>query len=240
MTLANILVVDDETEIIDIIELYLNKAGYQVFRATTGEMAINLAVDKQPDLIILDIVLPDINGFQVTAKLADLGLSDIPVIFLSCRNEEETIVQGLHLGDDYVTKPFSPSELTARVEARLRRKRTTANPSSVAAANQQLLCFADLVIDLPAHSVRIRNTEVPLSTTEFKLLCLLVQNRHRVFSSEQLYELVWHTQGLDDVRTVMVHISNLRRKLEKFPDSKEYILTVRGAGYRFNHALSGS
>ncbi|CQR70821.1 Alkaline phosphatase synthesis transcriptional regulatory protein PhoP [Sporomusa ovata DSM 2662] len=239
MTLANILVVDDETEIIDIIELYLNKAGYQVFRATTGEMAIRLTADKHPDLIVLDIVLPDISGFQVTARLADLGLSDIPVIFLSCRNEEETIVQGLHLGDDYVTKPFSPSELTARVEARLRRKRATVNPS-VAAENQQQLCFADLVIDLPAHSVRIRNTEVPLSTTEFKLLCLLVQNRHRVFSSEQLYELVWHTQGLDDVRTVMVHISNLRRKLEIFPDSREYILTVRGAGYRFNHALSES
>lgn len=239
MALANILVVDDETEIIDIIELYLNKAGYQVFRATTGEMAINAAVHMRPDLIVLDIVLPDITGFQVTTKLADLGLSDIPVIFLSCRNEEETIVQGLHLGDDYVTKPFSPSELTARVEARLRRKRATASPS-VAAENQQQLCFADLVIDLLAHSVRIRNTEVPLSTIEFKLLYLLVQNRHRVFSTEQLYELVWHAQGLDDVRTVMVHISNLRRKLEIFPDSKEYILTVRGAGYRFNPTLSES
>ena len=239
MALANILVVDDETEIIDIIELYLNKAGYQVFRATTGEMAITLAVHKRPDLIVLDIVLPDINGFQVTTKLADLGLSDIPVIFLSCRNEEETIVQGLRLGDDYMTKPFSPSELTARVEARLRRKRATASPS-FAAETQQQLCFADIVIDLLAHSVRIRNTEVPLSTIEFKLLYLLVQNRHRVFSTEQLYELVWHAQGLDDVRTVMVHISNLRRKLEKFPDSKEYILTVRGAGYRFNPTLSES
>lgn len=233
MSLANILVVDDEQEIIDIIELYLHKAGYQVFRAATGKTALAAAVSQPPDLIILDIVLPDITGFQVSSQLANLGLNHIPIIFLSCRNEEDSIVEGLRLGDDYVTKPFSPGELVARVDARLRRKPAAGHNEPAA----HLLQFADLNIDFATHSVQVRNKEIPLSATEFKLLSVLVQNRHQVLSSEQLYEQIWHTQGLDDVRTVMVHISNLRKKLEQFPDSRQYILTIRGAGYRFNHSL---
>lgn len=225
----HILVVDDESEISDIIRLYLTKEGFLVTTATAGAQAIELVSQQAFDLAILDIILPEIDGLSLARQLRQT--TDLPVIFLSCKSEEEDKIAGLDIADDYVTKPFSPGELVARVKAHLRSK-TRGN------GGKHSISCEGLEIDLPGCSVYVQGAVVSLSTTEFQLLTLLACNPDRVYSAAQLFEIIWKAAGLDDARTVAVHISNLRKKIEPDPANPKYILTCRGFGYKFNKCLS--
>jgi len=225
-----ILVVDDEPEISRLIDLYLTRDGFQVLVAENGLRALQLAKGHRPDLVILDIVLPDLDGLEVCRKLR--REYSMPILFLSCKGEEPDKILGLSLGgDDYITKPFSPAELLARVKAHLRRNRL------VSQANKEtsLLQFPGLIIDLDSHVVLAEGTPVILSAKEFQLLALLAKSPNRVFSTDQLFHSIWDPLDLGDTRTVMVHISNLRKKIEPNPSSPVYIHTIRGAGYKFSY-----
>jgi DNA-binding response OmpR family regulator len=229
-----ILVVDDEVEIGELLDLYLTKEGYEVATALDGRQAMDIVTNEKIDLIILDVLLPGLDGIEVCSEIRKI--TDVPIVFLSCRGDDIDKVMGLVAGgDDYITKPFSPREIVARVKAHLRRYRMTA------AAREEpprVLRYRGLEIDLPACVVRVRGQEVYLSHKEFEVLSLLAQNPDKVFSADELFERLWQMQSLGDIRTVMVHISNVRKKIEKNPAAPEYILTVRGAGYKFNGSMA--
>ncbi|NPV93156.1 MAG: response regulator transcription factor [Firmicutes bacterium] len=222
-----ILVVDEEKEISDLIRLYLIREGYQVLVAGTGKQALELSHIHRPELIILDIVLPDLDGYEVCQKLRTR--STAPIIFLSCKDQSLDKVLGLEIGgDDYMTKPFDPAELTARVRAHLRRARV-GGPGQ-----NQLLEYPGLEIHLDFYTVRSQGANVILSAREFQILALLSQNPNRIFNAEQIYQLVWNESSPIDSKVVPVHISNLRKKIEPDPSRPRYILTVKGLGYKFN------
>jgi len=225
-----ILIVDDEPEITELISLYLVKEGFRVVIGADGFKALELTRTEKPDLIILDVLLPGLDGFEVCYELRKE--TDVPILFLSCKDQEMDKILGLGIGgDDYITKPFSPGELRARVKAQLRRAR-----QSVTQANQgQVLRFPGLEIDFGSYTVSANGAPVNLSSTEFLLLSAMAQNPNQVFSTAQLFNIVWKEKSLGDARTVMVHISNLRRKIESDPASPRYILTVRGIGYKFSY-----
>lgn len=229
-----ILIVDDEPDIGRLLTLYLTKEGFRTLHALNAQRAIELVHQQVPDLIILDVLLPDEDGIQVCSLLRKE--IDVPIIFLSCKGEDVDKVAGLVVGgDDYVTKPFSPREIVARVKAHIRRYRTLT--SAKGGGKPQMISFRGLQIDLVGRTVRVNNAVVPLSFKEFELLALLAQNPDRVFSADELFERLWKADSLGDTRTVMVHISSLRKKIENNPAAPEYILTVRGAGYKFNGML---
>lgn len=234
MSGERILVVDDEVEIGELLDLYLTKEGYEVATALDGRQAMDIVTNEKIDLIILDVLLPGLDGIEVCTEIRKI--TDVPIVFLSCRGDDIDKVMGLVAGgDDYITKPFSPREIVARVKAHLRRYRMTA------AAREEpprVLRYRGLEIDLPACVVRVRGQEVYLSHKEFEVLSLLAQNPDKVFSADELFERLWQMQSLGDIRTVMVHISNVRKKIEKNPAAPEYILTVRGAGYKFNGSMA--
>lgn len=224
-----ILVVDDEEEIRDLIGLYLSQNGFQVTATGNGLEAIQLAAAEKPDLIILDILLPGLDGIEVCQELR--RNSSIPVLFLSCKGDEADKILGLTVGgDDYITKPFSPAELLARVKAHLRRSRLIGESDP---QGKKLLKFPGLLIDLDSHVVLVEGSPVILSAKEFQILSLLARNKNRVFGLDQIFGSLWGTPDIGDTRTVMVHISNLRKKIEKDPSSPVYIQTIRGVGYRF-------
>ncbi|HHX74470.1 MAG: response regulator transcription factor [Firmicutes bacterium] len=227
MSGERILIVDDEKEISELVRLYLEREGYEVLVAGTGQQALDLAFAQNPDLIILDIVLPDLDGYTVCRELRTR--STAPIIFLSCKDQNLDKILGLEIGgDDYLTKPFDPAELAARVKASLRRVRLDRS------YRNQILQFPGLEINLDFCSVKSGSASVALSAREFQILALLAQNANRVFSAEQIYRLVWHDSYPIDWRMVPVHISNLRKKIEPDPSSPRYILTVKGLGYKFN------
>jgi DNA-binding response OmpR family regulator len=230
-----VLIVDDEPEISQLLSLYLTKEGYEVTCVTDGSAAIDTVRREEVSFIILDVLLPGLDGIEVCTELRKL--TDVPIVFLSCRDEDIDKVMGLVAGgDDYITKPFSPRELVARVKAHLRRYRM------VSAAREQgrpsTIRYEGLEIDLDSCEVKVRGEVVYLSHKEFELLSLLAQNPDKVFSADDLFEKLWKMQSFGDIRTVMVHISNLRKKIERNPAAPEYILTVRGAGYKFNGSLA--
>jgi DNA-binding response OmpR family regulator len=225
----HILVVDDEPEISDIVRLYLTKEDFLVTTTTTGLQAIELAKQYTFDLAILDIILPELDGFLLAQRLRQI--TDLPIIFLSCKNEEADKIIGLGIADDYMTKPFSPAELVARVKAHLRRKGKDNH-------NNHMINYQGLEIDLLGCRVYAQGVLVPVSATEFQLLTLLACNPDRVYSAAQLFEIVWNAAGLDDARTVAVHLSNLRKKIEPDPANPKYLLTCRGFGYKFNKSLA--
>lgn len=233
MIREKILVVDDEAEIRDLIYLYLNKEGFQVFGASTSQEARELTYCERPDLIILDILLPTQDGLELCGQLRKI--TDVPIIFLSCKSEDIDKILGLTVGgDDYMTKPFSPGELVARVKAHLRRSHLQVRNNEA----KQILRYPGLEIYLTSHSVFVNNTPVFLTAKEFELLVFFAQNPNRVFYTDQIFQKIWKTYGLEgDTRTVMVHISNLRKKIEPNPAEPKYILTVRGIGYKFNGSL---
>lgn len=228
MALKTILVVDDEPQIIEIVSDYLKQAGYRVVTATDGQMALTTARHERPDLIVLDLLLPGIDGLDVCRRLRqDPGLGDVPIVMLTARVEETDKLIGLELGaDDYVTKPFSPRELVARVRAVLRRTRGNAPPSGI-------LRVSDLAVDLTKRSVTLGGQPVPLTPTEFDLLATLAQNPGRPFNRAQLMDAVYDVAYAGYDRAIDSHIKNLRRKIEPDPRQPRYILTVYGAGYRF-------
>ncbi|MFC5699972.1 response regulator [Cohnella faecalis] len=228
---GSVLVVDDEREITELITLYLEKSGFVVHTASNGEEALLLADSLRPDLIILDILLGKPDGIEVCRSLRASACADVPILFLSCKSEDCDIIRGLSEGgDDYITKPFSPSQLVARVQAHIRRRRQR---ERLADEPSDSLSFEGLDIDFRNHEVRMNGELVTLSVKEFELLVVLGRQPNRVFSLEELYRKVWNTDSMGDTRTLMVHISNLRKKIEADPSNPVWIQTVRGFGYRF-------
>ncbi len=223
--MPKILVVDDEPDALELIEFNLKGAGYEVVTAADGNEALKKARASLPDLILLDVMLPEVDGLEVCKLLRrDLNTTGIPIIMLTAKAAEIDRVLGLELGaDDYVTKPFSPRELMLRVKGLLRR-------GQVPEQKADHFSFGDLAIDVPRHLVTVTGKRVDLTATEFKLLAVLAQRRGRVQSREQLLHDVWQYDNLIDTRTVDTHMRRLREKLGR---AAKYLDTVRGVGYRF-------
>lgn len=225
-----ILVVDDEKNIVDIIAFNLHKEGYDVICAYDGEKGLALAFAENPELILLDIMMPGLDGFEVCKKVREK--SQTPIIMLTARAEEVDKVLGLELGaDDYVTKPFGVRELMARVKANLRR--TDAVSSSAESDGESVIRVSDLLIDTRKIEIRRRDEVLDLTHREYELVKFLATQRGQVFSRESLLEKVWGYEYFGDVRTVDVTIRRLRSKLEDVPEEPRYILTKRGVGYYF-------
>lgn len=227
-----ILIVDDEQEINDLIKSYLLREGFVPLCAYSGAEALELVEVEKPDLIILDFMLPDIEGPELCL---DIGkISTVPVLFLSCRSEEMDKIVSLSAGgDDYITKPFLPGELIARIKANLRRSRLRSQENDF---SSDLIRAGELAVDPQLRIVTASGKPVKLTTKEFDILLLLSQNPKRIFSADQLFKIVWKTTSFsNDPKTVAVHISALRKKIET-PDTK-YIISIRGVGYKFNHKL---
>ena len=224
-----ILVVDDEKPIADIIKYNLEKEGYKVFVAEDGQQAIDSTYEHKPDLIILDIMLPVMDGFTVCKKLRE-NVST-PIIMLTAKEEEVDKVLGLELGaDDYMTKPFSFRDLLARVKANIRRANFSINGIE---GNGQVIKSNNLIIDLNKYEVRKDDKIIELTLREFELLKYLAQNAEQVFTRETLLEEVWGYEYYGDVRTVDVTVRRLREKIEDDPSNAKYVLTKRGVGYYF-------
>ncbi|MEG2757828.1 MAG: response regulator transcription factor [Anaerovoracaceae bacterium] len=226
-----IMVVDNEIEIIQLIRLYLSREGYQVVWTTDSVKGATLAKDEQPDLILLDVSMPEMTGFELCSKIREI--SQVPILFVSCKDQDVDKVLGLSIGgDDYITKPFSPTELIARVKAHLRRRNINA-ANGDGPINHAALSLGNLEINLDAHTVTVSGKPVHLTAKEFELLVLLCKYPNRVFTGRQIFDNLWDTYGVEeDIRTVMVHISNLRKKIESDPEHPQYIQTVRGVGYK--------
>jgi DNA-binding response OmpR family regulator len=220
-----ILVVDDEPEAVELVEFNLKGAGYEVATAGDGAEALNKARRIQPNLIILDVMMPEIDGMEVCKLLRrDPATSTIPIIMLTAKASEVDRVLGLELGaDDYVVKPFSPRELVLRVKKILERGKP-------AEAAKEKIVFGDMVIDIPRHAVLWKGKEIELTATEFKLLSTLAQRRGRVQSRDALLRDVWGYESMIDTRTVDTHMRRLR---EKMGPAAKYLDTIRGVGYRF-------
>ena len=228
---SRILVVDDEKNIVDIIKYNLKKEGYEVMTAGDGEEALRLNEEFKPDIILLDIMMPKLDGYAVCRKVREKY--DTPIIMLTARAEEVDKVLGLELGaDDYVTKPFGTRELMARVKANLRR-RNISEEASYESTDKDMLSFGKLTIDLKRFEVKKDGSILDLTLREFELLKFLASQKTQVFSRETLLEKVWGYEYFGDVRTVDVTVRRLREKLEDDPSKPAYILTKRGVGYYF-------
>ena len=225
MARKRVLVVDDDVKTVELVKLYLNRDGYQVLTAYDGVEALRLARESHPDLIVLDLMLPGIDGLKVCRTLRNE--SDVPIIMLTAKTTEQDRLTGLDLGaDDYVPKPFSPRELAARVRVVLRRLPGERGPERIK--------HGELTVNFLKHEASVAGRPLNLTTVEFKLLGVLAKEPGRVFSREQLIEkaLGYDFDGFD--RTIDVHILNLRRKLEPAPSHPRYIKTVHGAGYKLS------
>jgi two-component system phosphate regulon response regulator PhoB len=225
LSIESILVVEDEEDIVDLIEYHLKQFGYSVITALDGPSGLELARKKRPGLVILDLMLPGMDGKDVCRALKSNALTQsIPILMLTAKTEEVDRVIGFELGaDDYVTKPFSPRELVLRVKAILRRKEAPAEGDKV-------IQIGDLLIDIDRHQVSLKKNPLQLTSTEFKLLVELVSNRGRVQTRERLLDKVWGYTYEGYARTVDTHIRRLREKLGSLGD---FIETIRGVGYRF-------
>ena len=225
---TRVLVVEDDATVAEVVVRYLEREGFEVESVGDGNQALERAGSSLPDLVVLDLMLPGLDGLEVCRRLR--AVAPIPVIMLTARGEESDRVLGLELGaDDYVSKPFSPRELTARVKSVLRRAQGPLSPIDASG----VLTVGDLEVDLAAREVRRHGELVTLTTREFELLVFLVRHPRRVFRREELLEHVWgYTYG--DTSTVTVHIRRLREKIEPDPSAPRIIQTVWGAGYRLD------
>lgn len=225
-----ILVVDDEPAIVELIQYNLEKAGYEVLTEADGSSACRRAATEKPDLIVLDIMLPSMDGLEVCRNLsADPHTAQIPILFLTARRDEIDRIVGLELGgDDYVTKPFSPRELVARIKAIMRRTLRNGDMEK-----DNAMVVGDLHIDTERHEVMVQDRKISLTAKEFDLLAYLAGHAGKVFSREMLLEKLWDYNYFGDARTVDVHIRHIREKIEDDPSQPEYIVTVRGVGYKF-------
>lgn len=226
--MATILVVDDEEPILELLRFNLEKEGYGVCLAKDGQEALDLVEKEQPDLVVLDLMLPGMDGLEVCRRIRLIPkYLQIPIIMLTAKGEVIDKVLGLELGaDDYMTKPFSPRELVARIKARLRR-------INLPEDNDSQLIRGELRIDIKGFRVYARGTETELTPKEFELLRVLAAHPGRVYSRDDLLERIWGYEYDGDTRTVDVHVRHLRLKIEKDPSNPEYIETLRGIGYRF-------
>ncbi|SFL88856.1 response regulator [Pelosinus propionicus] len=226
----NILVVDDEPSIIELLEFNLQKAGYHVLKAENGHEALQLVRANKPDLIILDLMIPGIDGIEVCRRLkGQQETAGIPIIMLTARNEEVDKIVGLELGaDDYMTKPFSPRELMARIKAVLRRSHKDS------AQHDGELVIGKLRLNFSSYTAYLDQEKLELTPKEYELLKLFITNVGRAYTREQLLEKVWGYEYFGDTRTVDVHVRHLRAKMAAEPKVAEAIETVRGVGYRFS------
>lgn len=220
-----ILVIDDEVKIIEVIKLYLENEGYTVIQATSGIEALKKQSEFNPNLLILDLMLPDISGEKVCERIREE--SDVPIIMLTAKSSEESILNGYSIGsDDYVTKPFSPKQLVAKVNAVL--KRVKGNQG------ENLIFNNELIIDIVNKKVEYNDNEVVLTASEYKILSILARNPNRIFSREELMDYISRDNICIYDRIIDTHIKNIRAKLDQDSKNPTYIKTIRGMGYRFN------
>jgi two-component system, OmpR family, response regulator VicR len=225
-----VLVVDDEKTLVKALSFNLEKEGFRVEQAYDGEEALKKVFEIKPDIVVLDLMLPEVDGFEVCRRIRKK--LEVPIIMLTARSEDIDKVLGLELGaDDYLTKPFNSRELVARIKAILRRSTVRDEEA------RKLIQIGKLQVDLLQHRVRLGEQEVGLTSKEFALLSFLAANAGNVYSREQLLEQVWGYDYYGDVRTVDVHIRHLREKLEKDPGNPELIITVWGTGYKIREDL---
>jgi DNA-binding response OmpR family regulator len=225
MANESVLLIEDDPSIVSGLELNLSLEGYEVYSASDGETGLKVAREKQPDVILLDIMLPRMNGLEVLRRLRERD-PDIPVLVLSARGEDADKIVGLKLGaDDYIAKPFSLHEVLARINASLRRKRLLAN-------DQLVHAFGDVTVDLDSHQVRRGGAEISMTAREFAVLRYFLEHPRVALSRDRLLESVWQTEFLSQ-RTIDNFIGRLRSKLEPDPENPVHFLTVRGVGYRF-------
>ena len=228
MNEIQILVVEDEPSLAEVVSLYLKRAGYQVQVAADGKQAMTILEKQIPDFIILDLMLPEIDGLSLTRWLRDR--SNVPIIMVTARREEIDRIAGLEMGaDDYVVKPFSPQELVSRVRAVLRRT----GREQAGAESERDLTFEDIFISPSTRAVMVRESSIELTAKEFDLLYLLARHPKQVFTRDQLLDRVWGGAEYIDPGTVTVHIRRLREKLELDPSSPTHLITVWGVGYKF-------
>ena len=229
---GTILIVDDEKEIRDLVDIYLKSDGYNTVQACDGLEAIKLLEENDVDLIILDVMMPKLNGVEACLKIRQMR--EMPIIMLSAKSEDIDKILGLNMGaDDYLTKPFNPLELVARVKSQLRRFHKFSKKVDVLAEdNNNAIHIDDLVINLETHEVLLGDNLLKLTPTEFDILALLGQSRGKVFSIENIYESVWNQEFMTSDNTVMVHIRKIREKTEEDPRNPRFIKTVWGVGYK--------
>jgi len=228
MSENTILVIEDEPSIAEVVSLYLRRAGYSASIAADGRIALTLLEQQIPDLVILDLMIPEVDGFAITRWLRDR--SDVPIIMVTSRREEADRIAGLEMGaDDYVVKPFSPQELVSRVRAVLRR----AEKSRPENDTEHPLTFGNLIINPITHLVSLNGQEIALTVKEFEMLHHLARHPRQVFSRDQLLERIWGGSAYIDPGTVTVHVRRLREKIEADPSKPLHIITVWGVGYKF-------
>lgn len=228
-----VLIIDDEEHIVELIKYNLEASGFTTFEAFNGNDGLKIAKKELPDLVLLDLMLPGIDGLEVCKRLRnDDKLKNVPIIMLTAKSEEIDKILGLELGaDDYITKPFSVRELNARVKAVLRR----INPIE---EENEIFTFADVEIDYSKHEIKKKGVKVDLTLKEFELLDILVKNRGKVLTRDLLLDKIWGYEYVGETRTVDVHIRHLRQKLEEDDKNPKFIETVRGIGYRFNNDIN--
>lgn len=225
-----VLVVDDEKSISEILKFNLEKEGYEVSVASDGEEAVQKAYQIEPEIILLDVMLPKMDGFQVCKKIRENF--SMPIIMLTAKEEEVDKILGLELGaDDYITKPFSMTEFVARINAHLRRYLVLSGGLNT--QNKSTLAFGDLKIDLKSYAVYRGKKEIQLTAKEFELLKFFANNPNQVFTKAQIFKNVWDDTFIEDDNTVMVYIRRLRKKIEENPEKPKFVQTVWGIGYKF-------
>ena len=224
-----ILIVDDDTNIAELISLYLTKEFYQVQIVEDGEQALQVFDTFQPNLVLLDLMLPGVDGFEICRKVREV--KNTPIIMVSAKKEDIDKIRGLGLGaDDYITKPFSPSEMVARVKAHLARYERLIGSSM---PDNEIIEIRGLKIDKTARRVWVNGEEKTFTTKEFDLLSFLAQNPNHVFTKEELFSKIWDMESIGDIATVTVHIKKIREKIEFNTAKPQYIETIWGVGYRF-------
>lgn len=227
-----ILVVDDEASVVEVVCLYLEREGFKVRQARDGREALAALSEQTPALVVLDVMLPHVDGLEIMRRLGREDGETVPVIMLTARSQETDRIYGLELGaDDYVTKPFSPAELVARVKAVLRRAKSGATAGD---DGEQRTTYGRLTIDPKKRLVEMDGEELELTATEFNLLWFMARHPRQVFSRQQLLENVWGFSDYVDPSTITVHIRRLREKIEENPSEPKWLLTVWGVGYKFD------
>ena len=228
--MANILVCDDDKEIVDAIEIYLNQEGHRIYKAYDGEKAIEMLKKEDIQLLIMDIMMPKLDGIRATLKIREY--SSIPIIILSAKSEDSDKILGLNIGaDDYITKPFNPLELVARVKSNLRRYTSL---GSLSTESKSIYQVEGLVINDDTKQVTVDDEPVKLTPIEYNILLLLMKNQGRVFSIDQIYESIWNEDAIGVDNTVAVHIRHIREKIEINPKEPKYLKVVWGVGYKID------
>lgn len=228
--MANILVCDDDREIVDAIEIYLSQDGYKIYKAYDGEQALQILDKEDIHLLIMDIMMPKLDGIQATLKIREY--SSIPIIILSAKSEDTDKILGLNIGaDDYICKPFNPLELVARVKSNLRRYTSL---GSLTGENKAIYQVGGLILNDDTKQVTVDDEPVKMTPIEYNILLLLMKNQGRVFSINQIYESIWNEDAIGADNTVAVHIRHIREKIEINPKEPRYLKVVWGVGYKID------